>query len=72
MKLQEENEKERVKYFLILHGLRKKRKLERPVHVMKLALSFIETNLDLKVLIKYLNILKKYLTQNLSHKGCRC
>ena len=46
---QEKSENERVKYFLLIDGLRKKRKLERPVHVFRLASSFIEDTLKLKV-----------------------
>jgi len=45
---QEKSEKERVKHFLLIDGLRKKRKLERPVHVFRLASSFIEDTLKLK------------------------
>ena len=46
---QEESEKERTKYFLLINGLRKRRKLERPFHVMNLAKHFIEETLELKV-----------------------
>ena len=46
---QEESEKERTKYFLLINGLKKRRKLERPFHVMNLAKHFIEETLELKV-----------------------
>ena len=46
---QEENDNERQKYVLIVSGLRKKLKLERPFHVMNLVNSFIADTLNLKV-----------------------
>jgi len=45
---QEEIETEKVKYYLIFTGLRKKRKLERPLHVLNLAVQFIQDTLSLK------------------------
>ena len=48
---QEETEAERAKYFLLISGLRKRRKLERPFHVMNLASHFIADTLQLKVYI---------------------
>ena len=53
---QEKSEMERVKHFLLIDGLRKKRKLERPVHVLRLASSFIEDTLKLKVFIQMFNL----------------
>jgi len=45
---QEESDQERVKYFLLFGGMKKRRKLERPFHVMNLITQFIETTLNLK------------------------
>ena len=45
---QEETERERVKYLLIISGLRKKRKLERPLLLIQTVNSFINDTLKIQ------------------------